>query len=291
MLILFQKYHTQLNLLLLALLGLCCGLLAGALLESTIDAGAQRTSGSVPTANRGLAKVTTADLNHILKRNIFDPAARSTYSFTPATRSKAQQATQSSAQQGDRTLFGTVVAEDKSLALIRSGKELAAYHLNDELPDGGKIEEIRRNRVKIRNQDGSLTTLEIMETPTGATAGKAVASETPEIRKIDEDRWLIPRETAEATRQNLAEELRLAQMQPRIVDGQTNGFMIRSIKRRSLLNKLGLRRGDVIMAVNEMALDSPEKALQIFQQLREARQINVAVERKGEAMTFAYELD
>jgi len=291
MLILFQKYHTQLNLLLLTLLGLCCGLLAGALLESSIDVGPQRTSDSNQTATRDAARLTTADLNRILERNIFDPATRSTYTFTPAPKTGTKQAAQSSAQQGDRTLLGTVVADGKSLALIRTGKELAAYHLDEELPDGGKIEEVRRNRVKIRNMDGSLTTLEIVETPTGSAKKEFAVSKTQDVRKIDKNRWLIPRETAEATRQNLAEELRLAQMQPRIVDGQTDGFMIRSIKRRSLLNKLGLRLGDVIMAVNDMALDSPEKALQIFQQLREARQINVAVERRGQAMTFAYELD
>ena len=101
----------------------------------------------------------------------------------------------------------------------------------------------------------------------------------------------MPRETAENTRANLGAELRLAQMQPRITDGKTDGFMIRRLRRNSILNKLGLQRGDVVLNVNGMSLNSPEAALQIFQQLREARQITVGVERKGEAMTFSYELD
>ncbi len=291
MLILFQKYHKQINLLLLALLGLCCGLLVSTLLAASLGSGPHRPDRAVRTASQESTQVTTADLNHILQRNIFDPENRSTFSFSPTARPGTPRNQPSSASQGDRILLGTVVAEDKSLALIRSGKDLVAYHLGEKLPDDGQIEEIRRNRVKIRNRDGSLTTLEILEAQAAPAANKRPAGKTPEIRQVGENRWQIPRTTAEASRQNLSEELRLAQMQPRIIEGRTDGFLIRSIKRSSMLNKLGLRRGDVIMSVNDIALDSPEKALQVFQQLREARQINLAVERKGKAMTFAYELD
>jgi general secretion pathway protein C len=58
-----------------------------------------------------------------------------------------------------------------------------------------------------------------------------------------------------------------------------------------LLAKMGMQRGDVIIDVNNIKLDSPEKALMIFQQLREARQISVAVERNGNPLSFAYEIE
>ena len=80
-------------------------------------------------------------------------------------------------------------------------------------------------------------------------------------------------------------------MQPRMVDGKTDGFLIQRINPRSLLAKLGLKRGDVVIDVNNIKLDSPEKALMIFQQLREARQIGLSVERNGSPMTFAYEIE
>ena len=58
-----------------------------------------------------------------------------------------------------------------------------------------------------------------------------------------------------------------------------------------LLVSMGLLRGDVIKLVNDMKLDSPEKALQILQQLREARRLTVDIERFGKPMTFTYELE
>jgi general secretion pathway protein C len=75
------------------------------------------------------------------------------------------------------------------------------------------------------------------------------------------------------------------------VDGKTDGFLIQRINPRSLLAKLGLQRGDVVIDVNNIKLDSPEKALLIFQQLREARQITLAVERNGQPMNFSYEIE
>lgn len=290
MLNLFQKYHRQLNVLLVVLFGLSCGLLAGTLLEASVDPIPVRKANPPRTATQNPRETTSADLTLILQRNIFDPAGRSTATFNASASSTATEKRSSTTPQ-DMVLFGTVVASKQSLALIQIDKHLEIYHLGDSLPGNGQIEEIQRNLVKIRNRDSSLTTLETLESTDAVPAITGGSEDTPEIRQIDDNRWLVPAETAERTRENLSEELRLAQMQPRIVDGKTNGFMIRMIRRTSILNKLGLRRGDVILRVNDMELDSPEKALQIFQQLREARRINVSVERNGETLNFAYELD
>ncbi len=294
MLILFQKFHTQPNLTLLTLLGLSCGLLTSALLGSFFTPIPHWSENLSPKPVSEPAATSIADLNLILQRNIFDPSGRSSETFDPGMRSATATEQTAEIQQVDMSLLGTVVANDKSLALILSGTQLDIYHLNDKLPNGGQIEEIQRNLVKIRNRDRTLTTLESTE----ATSSPSSASPTPRrsntaegVKQVSDNSWVVSKETIEATRQNMAEELRLAQMQPRIVEGKTDGFMIRTIKRNSFLNKLGLRRGDVILSVNSIALDSPEKALQVFQQLREARQINVAVERQGEALIFAYELD
>ena len=54
---------------------------------------------------------------------------------------------------------------------------------------------------------------------------------------------------------------------------------------------MGLQRGDVVIDVNSIKLDSPEKALLIFQQLREARRISVSIERNGVPVSFAYEIE
>ncbi len=71
---------------------------------------------------------------------------------------------------------------------------------------------------------------------------------------------------------------------------QTTGFQIRRLKAGSLIARIGLKRGDILRKINGLELDSPEKALQIFAQLRQSRQISIDLERRGKAMTFAYEI-
>ncbi len=299
MLIYYQKYYKGLNLLLVTLVGLCCGMFAGALIEAgvTPTTPAHHAAPKVAPASQSLSSV--EDLNLILQRNIFDPAGQTDLTYNPELLPSTVSAGEPVAiKPSNIVLLGTVVADaENSLALLQVNGELDTYRIGDSLDDGSVLETVARNQVQIRLRDKRLITLTVEEDAmTKATAKPGAAAQGSDeadsgIRQVDDTRWLVSRDEVEKTRANFSQELRLAQMQPRVVDGKTDGFLIRSLRRNSILNKLGLRRGDVVMSVNGISLDSPEKALQIFQQLREARQIDLAVERRGQAMSFAYELD
>ncbi|MDX2494713.1 MAG: type II secretion system protein N [Desulfuromusa sp.] len=294
----YQKYYVHINLLLLTLLGLACGVLGGAWLDSNMTWEGNNYSHTAPQKLEKVKIVTAADLNQILQRNLFDPSGRSNSATVDLGRDEDLSSNGLATGTGKKTasnriLLGTVAAGKKSLALMQSDGQFTIYRLDQKLPDGGTIEAIFRNHIQVRERDKSLTDVIIGEDDEVATTlpSTGKSSEGTGIKQIDERRWIVPQRTAEETRQKLPAELRLAQMQPRITNGKTDGFIIRRLKRASILNKLGLKRGDVILNINDIALDGPESGLQVFQQLREARQISLAVERKGEAMTFTYELN
>lgn len=309
MLALFQRYHRHLILLLLVPLGLACGLLAASLLGTSLRGQAPPTLATAPLRPPVQAPP-EHDLGFILQHNLFTPAARST---TPITFSlQASTAGGAEAVRGDLVLVGTVVAGSRSLALIRSGQELKSYLLDAEIA-GGRIEEIQRHQVNIRNHNRSLTILRMSDETTGAarsasTAGSAgttaprgrasvtaapgtgtVAAEA--VRSAGSNRWIVARSAAEAARENVGEQLRSVLIQPNLVNGKTDGFVVRRIQPGSLLAQMGLQRGDVIKRVNRTPLDSPEKGLQIMQQLREARQVSIDLERAGQPLSFAYEIE
>lgn len=298
MLTFYQKYYVHINLFLVIILGLSCGLLGGAWLDTNMSWEVNGTNRSVSQQRDKVKSFTATDLNLILKRNLFDPASRSnseTIKLEGDEETAAMESTPAARKSANfnRTLLGTVVAGEKSLALMQSEGEFAIFHLGEQLPDGGTVGKIFRNYIQIRERDKSISKVEIVEDDKVKSSRPFVkkASNTKEVKKIDDRHWIVSQKTAEATRENLSAELRLAQMQPRISNGKTDGFIIRRLKRKSILNKLGLKRGDVILNINDIPLDGPESGLQIFQQLREARMINLGVERKGEAMTFTYELN
>lgn len=288
-LILFQKFHREFCLLLLVLFGLACGQLAATLTGVLL----RPKSVAEPTSQAGAAIARTEfsshDLAQILRKNIFDPSARSANPTTLKATvpvSNIEKKTRS-----DLTIIGTLVAGNDSSVLLEISKKIQLFHLGEELPDGGVIEGIQRNKVIVRNRDESTTELVLHDEERKPTGNRAKAATRVGIRSAGENRWTVSRETADAARTNIAEQLRLAQMEPRIVNGQTNGFLVRKLYTRSLLTQMGIQRGDVILRVNNMRLDSPEKALQILQQLREARQLTVNLERNDKPMTFAYEIN
>ena len=324
MLSLLINYRQSCLLVLCALLGLACGNLAATLLGMRLGQGPLAQTAGVAPIRRAAVSDPAVDLAYILQHNLFDAAARSSAPVTFTL--EAGETGQGAAVRGDLELLGTVVAGGRSLALIRIGQELKTYHLDAEIP-GGKIDSIVRHQVSIRNHNGSLTTLRMhaegarasRPTPTVDTAradtgttvdgarptatrrGAPRNQESPEgagpapvasgVRAAGANRWVVERRTAEAVRENVGEQLRTALIQPNLVNGKTDGFVVKRIQPGTLLAQMGLQPGDVIKRVNRMPLDSPEKALQIMQQLREARQLSVDLVRGGASLSFAYEIE
>lgn len=223
----------------------------------------------------------------ILQRNIFDsrgPAAGS-LQMTALT-----DTAESAARSANLTLLGTMVAGDRSLALLQIEQETALLHVDEELPGSGRIKQIERQRIVIGWPDGTEQELLVSEEPPKA-AIQPKAANSQGIRSVGENRWLVSRSEIEKARGNLNQLLKSARLEPKIVGGVTQGFLVRMVRSNSLVAKLGIKRGDLIQEVNGVPLDSPEKALQVFQQLREAKKVSVNLLRRGKPYTYSYEVD
>lgn len=291
-----QRHFVGIALFLFALLGVSIGHLAATSLGIFLSPEVMEPTKPALERSTPLKRKTLSDFEIILQRNIFDSSASKTQSFAETEKPKEPVA-KAPAARTDLKLLGTVVAGANSLALIEANREIALYHTGDETPGGGVVDEITRNQVSIRNRDGSVATLILFEPESTAgapSAATAAPSPSPagngQIREVGENRWLIDSRVAEDARNNIGELLKSARMEPNLVDGRTEGFVVKMIRPRSLLAKLGIRKGDVILQVNEVELESPEKALQIFQQLREARHISIGLQRDGTPMNFDYEV-
>lgn len=298
-----HSFYRPICLTLLLFLGLACGHLVDVVLQVNLrpEVEIQTTIAKSPVSKS--RQTSEADLNLILQNNIFDAKNRSSAAVMgPTTGASATDSAEKKAAHSDLKLLGTVVADERSLALLADKKDIQLYHLNDELPGGGTLEQVERSQVKIRNRDQSLTTLMLHEqgpiSSAGRNSSQADRVSTNQgldsqgtIREVGENRWVVSSSMVESVRDDFATQMRLAEMQPRLVNGKTDGFLVRRIYPRSILAKMGLQRNDVVLDVNNIKLDSPEKAMQVFQQLREARQITIAVERNSQPMSFVYEIE
>ena len=79
-----------------------------------------------------------------------------------------------------------------------------------------------------------------------------------------------------------------ARVVPHYKDNQYQGFKLVGVRPGSLYRAIGIRSGDVITSVNGNKIDSPNKALELFEQLKSSSNIQVEIERRGQAKTLGY---
>jgi general secretion pathway protein C len=282
-----HKYFWLCHLLLVVLLGAVLGQLAAVVTEIRLTpppAASPTVAGENDPRKTGLA---LKDHNVILERNIFDSRGPAAGRLAGAATTNG---TRAGLERGGLTLLGTMVAGERSLALLATGKETALFHLDDILPGEGRLKEISRRRILVAWPDGTEQEL-LVEEDHKVERPAAKATESQTIRSVGENRWLIARSEVDRARANLSQVLKSARLEPKVVNGRTEGFLVRMIRPRSLLEKLGLKRGDLVKEVNGVELNSPEKALQVFQQLREAKKLSVSLLRNGRPLTYEYEVE
>ena len=74
------------------------------------------------------------------------------------------------------------------------------------------------------------------------------------------------------------------------VNGKLNGFKINYVKKGSDFEKLGLKRGDLLMAINAEKLDSLNGVLSLYQDINNIENLTLTVERNGKSEDIEYEI-
>lgn len=77
------------------------------------------------------------------------------------------------------------------------------------------------------------------------------------------------------------EMARGARVVPAFERGRSVGFKFFSIRDDSLLKRIGLQNGDVVVAINNLPMDTPERALALVETLRTTTALNISIRRRG----------
>ena len=297
----FRKYFWAVNLLFVAILALIAARTVNLFVESAV---APVSSSSGPRAVRRAPIEIPAGLN-------LEKIARLTGLPLP----KPEVAASASQEQFDPNaepvktslrvkLLGTMVSVDPnwSLASIQdlNSQDSATYMVGDQV-QGAEILEIQREKVIIRNNGrkefidadasgGALayappirTSTPVMEPGQGGDLGAG-------IQAIDENNYNIPRQDVDNALSHLNELAMQARIVPAFKDGQSEGFKLFSIRPDSLYSKIGIVNGDVIRRINGYDMNSPEKALEVYQKLRDSSRIDIELDRNGSIIHKSYNI-
>jgi len=98
----------------------------------------------------------------------------------------------------------------------------------------------------------------------------------------------VKKDVLDKTLSNLNAVATQARIVPSFKNGVANGFKVFSIQPNSFYSSIGVENGDVIQKINGYEINSPDKALEIYQKLREARHVTVDLERNGQTIRKEY---
>jgi general secretion pathway protein C len=169
-------------------------------------------------------------------------------------------------------LAGVIADKDPGKGQAIIGENAAAaklYSVNAVIPGGARLHAVYRDRVLLE-RNGSLETLSLPRTP---LAGASSSANAP----------LVP--SAAALRENPSLLAGMVRIQPVFTQGKLNGYRIfpNGTNGPAAFKQLGLRPGDLILAVNGTSLEDPAHAMEVLQTLSSSGSATITVSRDGAA--------
>lgn len=200
------------------------------------------------------------------------------------------------------TLVGTIVHSNpnKSVATIElKGKNLiVAYRTRADIENMANIIKIERGKVTFRNMNNNQ--LEFIETQTknklsfkgSKNPVKPTAAASSEVTQVGNNQFQLKRADLLKYTNNLASILQQARSVPNRnpQTGEIDGFRLLDFQPGSIYEKLGLQRMDVIKGVNGEPVDSPAKAMELYNALKSSDKVNISVERNGKTESLDYSI-
>ncbi|MBP7125230.1 hypothetical protein KBD49_02575 [Myxococcota bacterium] len=110
------------------------------------------------------------------------------------------------------------------------------------------------------------------------------------VKKTGANEYQVDRGMLEENLQDLSKLGMQARIVPNYEGGRYAGFRLVGVRPDSLYRAIGLESGDLIRRVNGSEIDTPNKAIELFEQLRSSSNIALDIERRGQKVTLTYQI-
>ena len=113
-----------------------------------------------------------------------------------------------------------------------------------------------------------------------------------EVQKTGDNNFMIKRADLLKYTNDLSSILMQARAVPNREPGtgNINGFRLLDMQPGSIYEQLGLQRMDVIKSVDGTPVDSPAKAMELYNTLKNSPKVSLQVERNGKTETMTYNI-
>ncbi len=193
-------------------------------------------------------------------------------------------------------LIGTIVGPQKySYAVFTDGTERQEI-VRTGMPvlGDGKLSRVDRNKAFVQ-RDGRLMEIPLIDVarieevnPSRAAAGGPVTADF--VRSIGRGSYIVDQKTIFHALENPNQLMTDARLQPNVISGKQEGFVLREVRSGGIYQSLGLQNGDVLLRINNYDISSPDSALQAFTALRGMDRVSLDIVRNNAKMTMTYQI-
>jgi general secretion pathway protein C len=238
----------------------------------------------------------TEDLSYyapILTSGLFGKASQG--QLTPVTNAQAAVQAAPSTAPAELMLLGTVVGSFReTFALVRhmTKQEERVFRLGDMVFDSGRLADVGKEKAYIVINNKKVELLTPMAPPPAVSTQQPLPA-APGIVAVAHQgagSYIIDQRALNAALDNPSQAMTDARLLPSQKDGRVEGFRASEVKPGGVFAMIGIRNGDVIQRLNDLPMDSPDKALQSFVALKGQNRLKLDVIRDGQPVTFNYDI-
>ena len=199
----------------------------------------------------------------------------------------------------DMRLLAAIVyqQDNRALVSVRAGEVSRVMEIGDEIA-GAQLTAVEPAYAYFRLPSGSGCALALFLSgpkapitlaPSGKGSFVAASDLGESIEDLGNGQYKLRRDLIDRARTKGAGSLvRGVKFQPRIRKGETQGMRVKKIKETSLLYRLGVRDGDLLLSVNGFKLTDADGMLKAYAALQDQTQITLALSRKGQPQKLHY---
>jgi general secretion pathway protein C len=239
---------------------------------SLLSGGPVKSPQPVLTSPAPLARHAGLDVQSVISAHLFGVAT-----IDPSTQDP-DNAPQSTA---NLVLAGTIATQDpkRGVAIISDGGPAKVYSVGDNV-GGASLHSVYLDHV-ILDRGGQLETLLLPRLLGPGMNGPPVVrrrggADPRTVTAVDNIRRLVQQDPG-----ILDQVMRTVPSYDNAA-GKLRGFRAYPGRNRQIFNKLGLKPGDLVTAINGTALDDPQRSQEVFNTIQTSDHVSVTVERGGQ---------
>jgi general secretion pathway protein C len=194
------------------------------------------------------------------------------------------------------SLLGTIAGDEQSARAIiedQQKKEQDLYRVGDTIQNA-IVSRILRGKVvlKVDGRDEILT-MEEKNTSADQESGqgnKAGQRTTAALRTGNRNTVILDRREISESLDNIGDILSQVRVEPYMQNGRATGLQVSDIAPASIFDRMGLEDGDIVQAVNNRQIRSPDDVVAFYQGLKSASRLTLLITRDGRRKVLNYNI-